>query len=159
MPTLFWAALTAIHLPVLAASLTPFLAGTWHAGSVATLLLVLASVAFFVLKLVDLPALRFRRRGRATLAFTVIAALIHGDALVGSVGEPAVLEVASVVLVAEAVRRFASRRLGRWFAHLIASLHGLAIRLQPQWRELGRLGPPPLEPALVRSTGSRAPPA
>jgi hypothetical protein len=75
---LLWGGLVAIHLPLLAGALVTSLS---HGEGWAGTLLLAGSTLLFVLKLVDVPALRLPRDWRARLTVFAVVALLHSDAL------------------------------------------------------------------------------
>jgi len=96
-----WVLLSAIHVPILVGAVIRIAAHGPSASTVAGALLLLASTAFFVLKAIDLPALRWGCRRRGALAFLVVCALVHQDVRAAIQGH--VVLAATVTTVASAV--------------------------------------------------------
>lgn len=123
----WWALLILIHIPVLGSVGRSLLAhperGNWLALAALCL-----TVLVFVLKLLDVPFLRFRTRPGAAIVFLLICALVHRE-LATTQAAQEVLKLAPMVLVVgvaiEGLRRSTSRLR-----------HGIRLRLREAWHRL-----------------------
>lgn len=109
-----WVILAAIHAVVLMRTTVT----GWQAGSTAAhlgaLALLLAATAFFVLKTIDLPALRWGCRRRGAVVFLIVCAVVHQDMRAAVQGH--LVLAATITTVASAidwprVRRWLLERL------------------------------------------------
>lgn len=102
----WWALLVLVHLPALAAVggalvLEPASVDPLTVGALG------ATVLLFVLKLLDVPCLRFRSR-RAMAAFVLVCCLVHHEAMVAEAGRQALQQTPAALatgVVVEGLRR------------------------------------------------------
>lgn len=109
-----WASLAAVHIgPVIASTRHVLVAD--ERGSAAGCGLLWLSLAFFALKAIDLPALRWRIRRAHVLPLVLGCALVHGDVAASRPEKPLFTELPQVVATCVAIdliRRLATRLPG-----------------------------------------------
>lgn len=154
-----WALLVAIHVPLFFRVSGTLLAAGPSWGILTGWLPLAITLAFFVLKLVDAPLVRFRCRRTSVVAFILVAAMVHGDVQgmnTAAVVETRIALVASLLVLVELWVR-SRRRLTQMWQILKGS--STSLNLFPSLRyvlsSLTSL-PPSLNARCV--VGPRAPP-
>lgn len=120
-----WFALLAMHVPALIAVGSSIWRGedSFSAVSIVGLLL---TVAFFVLKCLDVPYLRMRGRG-AKIAFLLVCAFVHRGVVSGPVAEQ-IIDTSPVIAVAGAVAICSSKRVRRRVGDFIRTIQRSLVR-------------------------------
>jgi len=130
-----WFALLAMHVPALIAVGGSILRGE-GSFSVLSIVGLLATVAFFVLKCMDVPFLRMRGPG-SKIAFLLVCAFVHRGVATGPMAEQ-IVENAPMIVVAgtlamgssRLVRRRVRRRVQRWVRDAIRTVRRSLLRAQ-----------------------------
>jgi hypothetical protein len=162
LPRAWWGLLLVIHLPIVVAVGTSVLTEGPSLSRLGSLLALVVTMAFFLLKLKDVSILRLRTRQQSFVVVCLLTAIVHSNAIAPDV-EPAVIVQTTAVLVTtwvahEWFRRHRPRRLD-WAARLAASLAPPRLLLSlMRRRDDGGWSPPPrwIPPPL---SVPRAPPA
>jgi len=155
----FWVAILLAHAPIILKSIATILAGNINsldpAGSVS---LLLASL-LFVLKIVDVPWLRFKTDRRSCCALALAVVLLHVNALCPDQGEiiaePPVLLMANMLMVGSVS---SVRQVLRNWTQSVYSSGSKAQQFLLCWQ--GKALVLDLSPQLIcgRQTSPRAPP-
>jgi len=156
-----WAVMWAAHVPAFVSSV---LSTGADATAIGRVLLLGASLAFFLAKALDVPALKFQWNARALAAGAVMVVLLHANAIERSL--PADLDTPAawhlVVLAAPAIAVGAAVTL--WLRCRRPVRRSVAARVRALCRSGQRLAerallPPRFLPLARSSLADRAPPA
>ena len=123
----WWLLLILIHIPVLA-SVGRTLLEHPEAGKWVAFVALCLTVLVFILKLLDVPFLRFRTRRGAALAFLLVCALVHREMATTQAAQEVLKVVPMAMVVGMAVEglRQSMSRIRR----------GIRLPLREAWRRL-----------------------
>lgn len=126
-----WFALVAMHVPALIAVGGSMVRGE-GSFSVLSIVGLLATVAFFILKCMDVPFLRMRGPG-SKIAFLLVCAFVHRGVVSGPMAAQ-IVENAPMIVVAGTLAmgssRLVRRRVQRWAGNAIRTIQRSLVRLQ-----------------------------
>ena len=126
-----WFALLAMHVPALIAVGGSVLRGE-GSFSVVSIVGLLATVAFFVLKCMDVPFLRMQGPG-AKIAFLLVCVFVHRGVISGQVAEQ-IIDYSPMIVVAGTLAagssRLVRRRVQRWAGTAIRTIQRSLVRAQ-----------------------------
>jgi hypothetical protein len=161
LPTIWWALLLAIHSPIFVLAIVSLIRERFEPSGLGNVIALAISLAFFALKLWDVPWLRLRTRQQAFITTCVLTAIVHHGAIVSEFDQPlalpATVAVATVAVVSCIVRRRSALLTG-WRERLAALLARRIVHSIAAWQE-GSDRSAAIPEVLLYITIPRAPPA
>ena len=115
-----WFSLLAVHIPAVVA-IARSLAQGESSISIWSLLGLAATIAFFTLKCLDVPFLRFKGHG-TKIAFLLACAIVHRGVVTGPLVVQVIDDAPLIAAVAGAASLFTSSRLRRRFRNIIRTI-------------------------------------
>jgi hypothetical protein len=148
LPRAWWTFLLVIHLPILVAICSALVTEGLGVSRLGSLLALVVAMAFFFLKLRDVPYLRLRTRQQSIIVVGLLTALVHSNAIAPGVDGTVVAQTTVALVATRTAHQWLRQRprigpgiLARLLATLtprpltlaVAAPRDRAVVLLPQW--------------------------